>query len=77
MPTTFLLIGKGSKLPERQGHISSSWTPAIDNRKNEVIRDPRSPPPIARRVQLAPSVPNQLAIRAVRSRFVPIDNILH
>jgi len=64
MPTTFLLIGKGSKLPERQGHISSSWTPAIDNRKNEVIRDPRSRQKIVRPVRLGHCAPSQFAIPA-------------
>ncbi|HZR43100.1 MAG TPA: hypothetical protein VFB12_23470 [Ktedonobacteraceae bacterium] len=44
-----------------EGHTSSSWTPAIDNRKNEVIRDPRSPQQIAESVQLVLCVPSQFA----------------
>ena len=38
MLTTRHSIGKSNKPPGKTGHTSSSWTPAIDNRKNEVIK---------------------------------------
>jgi transposase len=37
MPATFLSIGSSNRPPGQQGHTSISWTPSIDNRKNEVI----------------------------------------
>src|SRR6266702_1298919 len=38
IPTTFSSIGNGSRQSGRQGHTSSSWAPAIDNRTNEVVK---------------------------------------
>src|SRR5439155_22872654 len=34
----FLIDWKQSQARCPEGHLSSSWTPAIDNRKNEVIK---------------------------------------